>query len=174
LPTALTSSEENLRGSESGVDGTPLDGGEGHGCVRRVLLNVRRCARVCGACSASDTWGAGVLGWRVRGIEPQHVYSMVIPDREDKHHTLLKRGTHGCKTSLVSKLVGVAECGLLGSAEIVGDGVSGDTGNISVRVGNDDAILDIEALNLAQGAGGSTVLCLIRDAHFERKDYLRQ
>jgi hypothetical protein len=99
---------------------------------------------------------------------------MVIPDREDKHHTLLKRGTHGCKTSLVSKLVGVAECGLLGSAEIVGDGVSGDTGNISVRVGNDDAILDIEALNLAQGAGGSTVLCLVRDAHFERKDYLRQ
>lgn len=98
---------------------------------------------------------------------------MIIPDRKDKDHTLFKRGAHGGETSLGGKLVGVAECRLLGSAEIVSDGVSGDAGNISIRVGNYNTVLDIEALNLAQGAGSGAILSQVRHAHFEITGHLR-
>ena len=83
---------------------------------------------------------------------------MVVPDGEHEDHTLLKSSTHGGKATLISKLVGIAKCGLLSSAEVVGDRVTGDTSNVSVGVGDDNAILDIEALNLAQGSRGGTIL----------------
>src|ERR1700722_15019021 len=51
-------------------------------------------------------------------------------DRTRTIHSLLDGGTHCCKASLDGKLVSVTECSLLGGAERVGDGVSGDPGDI--------------------------------------------
>lgn len=153
-----TSSEGNLRCGERGVDRAPFDGREGHGRVRRVLLNIRWRARVCRASTTGDTGCAWILGGWVWSIQPQHVDCVVIPDGQDENHSLLEGGTHCCKASLDGKLVSVTECSLLGGAERVGDGVSGDPGDISIRVGDDDSVLDVETLNLAQGARGSTIL----------------
>lgn len=82
---------------------------------------------------------------------------MVIPDGHDENHTLLERSTHGSKTALSRKLVGVTESSLLGGAERVGDGVAGDAGDGGLRVRNDDTVLNIESLDLGKGAGGGAV-----------------
>lgn len=50
--------------------------------------------------------------------------------------------------------VGVAEHLLLGSAVVLSNGVARDTCNSGLRVGNDHAVLDVEALDLVQISAG--------------------
>ena len=59
-----------------------------------------------------------------------------------------ERSSHSVKTTLGGEGGGVAEDGLLGSAEVLGDGVTSDAGDGGVAVGIGDTVLDVEALDL--------------------------
>jgi hypothetical protein len=83
---------------------------------------------------------------------------MVIPDGHDENHTLSQSCAHCCETTLGGEQVLVTESSLLSAAESVGDGVTRDTGDSGLRVGKGLAILNVEALDFAQGTGGCTIL----------------
>ena len=90
----------------------------------RVLgLNSGGDTRVSRARATSDTRGRGVRGRGVVGVEPEHVDGVVVPEGEDEDHTRLESVTHLCNTALGREVVRVTEEGLLGSAEVVRDGV---------------------------------------------------
>ncbi|CAG8779468.1 10370_t:CDS:1, partial [Acaulospora colombiana] len=73
-------------------------------------------------------------------------------------HTLGHGLVHGGETTLVGEIVGVAERGLLGGAECGGDGVvGGHTSNVGLGVGDDFAVLDVEAADLVEGTAGGAV-----------------
>lgn len=114
--------------------------------------------RGCRARTTSNTGGARVLGSRVVGIEPEHVYCVVIPDRENENHSSLERVTHSDKTTLLGEGVGITESGLLRSAEVVGDRVTGDTRDLGLRVGDDHVVLDVETLDLVEVSGVGTII----------------
>ena len=83
---------------------------------------------------------------------------MVVPDGHDKDHTLIERLAHGRETAKFLERVGVAECGLLHVAEVVGNGVERvHARDGRLRVGDDLAVLDVEATNLGERAGGGVV-----------------
>jgi hypothetical protein len=73
-------------------------------------------------------------------------------------HTLLHGGTHTRETTVVGEGVVITESVLLGSAELGGNGVSGDTANIRGRVGDHHSVLNVQTLDLAKSAGVSAVL----------------
>jgi hypothetical protein len=104
---------------------------------------------------------SGTRGGRVGGVgrvEPEHVDVVVVPDGEDENHTLGHGLVHGGEATLGSEIVGVAERGLLSSAEGCGDGVVGShTGNVGLGVGDDDTVLDVEAADLVERTAGGTV-----------------
>lgn len=78
----------------------------------------------------------------------------VIPDRHDQNHTLRKSLAHLRKTALLGEDILVAESLLLSSTEARGDGVAVDAGDIRLRVSKDLAVLDVEALDVGEGAAG--------------------
>lgn len=83
---------------------------------------------------------------------------MVIPHAHSEHHAVLEGSTHTLESALGSKLVGVAEGGLLLSTEVVGDGVGGgDTSNVGLGVLDDFAVLDVDATDLREVTGGGAV-----------------
>ncbi len=61
---------------------------------------------------------------------------------------------------LSEKRWGVVEDGDLVSAVVGGDGVNrgGESGDVDVRVLDDDAVLNVDAADLAEGAGGGSVV----------------
>jgi hypothetical protein len=77
---------------------------------------------------------------------------MVIPDGHDEYHSL-NSGTNLLETTLSGELVGVSESCLLGGAETVGDGVTGNARNRGIGVVNGSATLDIKSLDLLQVTG---------------------
>jgi len=82
---------------------------------------------------------------------------MIVPDGHDKNHSFLQGCSHVSETSLSLELVAVTKSSLLGITEGVGDGVAGHASDGGGRVGNDNAILNIESFDLGQGAGRCTV-----------------
>jgi len=76
---------------------------------------------------------------------------MVIPNRHDKDHSSTGSLRHGGQPTLGSKCVGITKRGLLSGAEIIRDGISSYTSDLTLRVGNNIAILDVEAFNLGDG-----------------------
>lgn len=83
---------------------------------------------------------------------------MVIPDAESEHHSSVEGITHSLQATLGSKVVPVAEGGLLLGAEVVADGVGGgDSGDVGRRVLDDLAVLDIETADLSERAIGGSV-----------------
>jgi len=112
-----------------------------------------------GASSTSDTGLGGVSGGGVVRIEPEHLGGVVVPDGEDEDHSLCEGLGHSSHTAVSGERVGIAEEGLLGRAERVGDGVvGGETGECGEGVGDDLAILDVEAADLREGARGGVVV----------------
>ena len=61
------------------------------------------------------------------------------------------------ETAELSEGVGVAESGLLGRAPRVGDRVAGRASDGRLGVGDDLAVLDVEAADLGEGAGVGAV-----------------
>lgn len=59
---------------------------------------------------------------------------------------------------MVGEGVVITESVLLGSAELGGNEVSGDTANIRGRVGDHHSVLNVQTLDLAESAGVSAVL----------------
>lgn len=137
-----------LQGSEGRVDGTELDvrvDDAGRGVVG---LDV-------GGGTAAGGAGAAriVRADRVGGVEPQHVGVVVVPQAHDEDHAIAERLTHALEASHRGEDIGVVSGGLLGSAVVGGDGVARDTSHVGLGVGNGLAVLDVEALDLAQVAG---------------------
>lgn len=83
---------------------------------------------------------------------------MVIPDAHDEDHTSLEGCAHVGEATVRGEIVGVAEDRLLGSAEGGGDRVAAGASDGGNGVGDDDAVLDVEALDVGEGAGGSSVV----------------
>lgn len=82
---------------------------------------------------------------------------MVIPQAHDKNHSLVQTLAHGSQTTVLSEDILIAEGLLLGCAKVRGNRVSGYTGDIRGRVGDDLSALHVDALDLAEGAGVGTV-----------------
>lgn len=82
---------------------------------------------------------------------------MVVPDGHNEDHTLLDSGTHCLESTLGGELVGVSECCLLGGAEVISDGVTGDACNCGLGVRDRCTTLDIESLDLFQITIGSSI-----------------
>jgi hypothetical protein len=139
-----------------GVDGTSLDVGVDD--VRAGLASFDICRLAAGgrACSSGNTW-ARSSGWVV-AVEPEHGVGVIIPEGENENHTGLVSCGHGSKASVLVIAVSVVEHSLLFLAVSRGDRVSGDTWDGGLRVGDDNTVLDIEALNLVQVTAGSSTV----------------
>lgn len=74
---------------------------------------------------------------------------MVVPERENENHAALEGAAHGGEATLALEAVRVAERSLLGIAVSVRDRVvRGESGDVGLRVLDDDAILDVDAADL--------------------------
>ena len=75
-------------GCEGGVNRAPFDVGVGDWCRGWVLFNISWRTGGCWARSSSHAWCACLLSWWVRGIKPQHLRGVVIPDGHNENHSL--------------------------------------------------------------------------------------
>lgn len=75
----------------------------------------------------------------------------IIPKTHNQHHRLRHRSTHTLHAPLCIERLVSPEHLLLGIAEPLCDGVPGHTSNLAHGIRNDFPILDVEALNLAEG-----------------------
>lgn len=133
------------------------DVGVGDRGVRNTGLEVGGLARGGGAVTASSTESGRVDG--VGGVEPKHVGVVIVPEGESKDQTVAHGLLHSGEATLALVRVGVAEDGLLGVAEGVGEGIDGlEAGNVDLGVLDDLAILDVEAANLSELAGRGAVV----------------
>lgn len=135
---------------ESRADGTELDVGEDNAGVGRVLLKVLRLARGGRAGTTGNSGLAGVSSGGVAGVEPEHVDGVVVPERHDEDVAAGERSTHAVEAAEGGEGVVVAEGGLLVLAEAVGDGAAGGAGDLGLAVLVHLAVLDVEALDLAE------------------------
>lgn len=163
VPLRLTSSTQfpstRLCGlSEGRANGAELDVGEDDSCVWRVGLDVRGLAGGDWAGTTGDTR----LGWVGIGgegrVEPEHVDRVVVPERHDQDVAAGKRGSHSVETTERLEGRSVAKDGLLGVAESIGNGVASHAGNGGGRVLVRLAVLDVEALDLAELRAGADEL----------------
>jgi len=147
--------------SRTGVGGTDIteaDVGVSDGGVSSGGFDVGGLARGGGAGTASDTGLACIGISRVVGVEPEHVDGVVIPNREHEDHATTHGTTNTGHTALLLEAVGVTEGGLLGIAEIGGDGVIGGHARDSgLGVLDDLAVLNVETTDFAECAGGGVV-----------------
>ena len=136
-------------GLEGRADGAELDLGEGHRGIAGGALNLLGVTGVglAGATANTGLAGLGILG--VGAVEPHHAGVVVIPDAHDQDHGL-QGVAHALKATVLSEVVIVAEGGLLGRAELGGDGVALDALNVGLGVGDNLVVLDPEALNLGE------------------------
>lgn len=89
-----------------------------------------------------------VLGGENRGVTSTYI----IPQTHDENHGRRQRSSHLGQTTLVVERVGITERLLLRITVPLRDGVPTDARHIRLRVGDNLAVLHVEALNLGQGA----------------------
>jgi hypothetical protein len=160
---------------EGGANGAELDVGVDNGGVGGVGLNILGLARVDGAGTTGNTWLLWVgIGGESR-VEPQHRDRVVVllaksvyrsyvaeedtyPEGHNKNVSASKRGSHGVELAKCLERRGVAENGLLGRAESIGDGVAGDALNGGIGVLEDHAVLDVETFDLRDRRTGANEL----------------
>ena len=123
-------------------------------CVIRLeVLGVPGSSRTCAACSAEARRGG-----RVCRVEPEHVRDVVIPDAERQDHAVAETSLHTLHAALRREAVRVSEDLLLVRAVLGRDRiVGGEPGNVSLRVLVDLAVLDVNATDLGERAGGGSV-----------------
>lgn len=80
---------------------------------------------------------------------------MVVPERQDEDHGRGDGLGHLGEAALCLEDVGVAKGELLLGAEVGGEGVTRVRGDGGLGVGDDLAVLDVEALDLGQDAVGA-------------------
>lgn len=135
---------------ESRADRSILDVRVGHRGTAALRLNLLRVTGVWLAGATSDTGGGCVSVFWVAAVQPHHAGMVVIPYTEGQNH-----GGQGVAHTLESPVlredVVIAECLLLGSAEVGGDRVTSDTVNVRCGIGDDFTALHVEALDLRQG-----------------------
>ncbi len=145
-------------GGEGGADGTGLDVGEDDGGTGALGLDIGGLTRGRRAGSTRDTRGGRVGVGGVVAVEPEHLRLMVVPDGHDEDHAFFEGVAHRGETAHLLEGVGVAEGGLLRVAKVVGDGVEGvHARDLRLRVGDDLAVLDVEAADLREIARGRVV-----------------
>lgn len=83
---------------------------------------------------------------------------MVVPERHDEDVAASKRRAHAVQAAELGEGVVVAEGSLLGLAEVVGQGVTGDARDGGVGVLVHLAVLHVEALDLAEAGAGADEL----------------
>lgn len=86
---------------------------------------------------------------------------MIVPDGHDEHDSGLESLSHLGETSLFLVQVVVSESGLLGTAEVICDGVSGHAFDCGFGVGDNGSALDVESLDLGQFTGVSSILFIL-------------
>jgi hypothetical protein len=90
-------------------------------------------------------------------LKNYHVNLVVVPERHDEDHALLQCLAHGLHATGASEVVVVAEDALLVLAELVGNGVTGDTSDIGLGLLEDLAALDVYTADLSKVAGVGAV-----------------
>jgi len=80
---------------------------------------------------------------------------VVVPERHDQDHGAGEGVAHLGEATLLVEDVLVAEGLLLGVAVALSDGVAGDARDGGFGVGDDDVVLDVEALDLRELAVGA-------------------
>lgn len=106
-------------------------------------------AVLAGTAGNTGLGGVSVLG--VGAVEPHHAGVVVIPDAQDEDHG--GHGiTHATEATMLRKDVLISKGGLLGRAEVGRDRVTGDAVNVGLSVGDNLAVLNVEALDLGKGA----------------------
>jgi len=133
------------------ADGAEADVGEDDVAVGDLGLNLGRDTGGGRASTALGAGGAGLVDG-VGRVEPEHVGVVVIPDGHDQDHRALEGLAHLSHTALAVEVIDVTEGDLLGIAPLLGDGVAGVAGDLGLGVGNDLAVLNVEALDLAEDA----------------------
>jgi hypothetical protein len=109
------------------------------------------------ASSTGDTRSSWVSSSWVWGIEPKKVNCVVVPERQDKNVSSLKRLSHNLKTSKSLEVVGITEDGLLLCAVGVGDVIDGvNSRPVGVGVGDDITILNIPTFDGIKVTRGGT------------------
>jgi len=86
-----------------------------------------------------------------------HVDVVVVPQRHDEDHALCKSITHALNATLSCEVVGVAEGGLLGLAEVIINCVAADTCDVALGLIEDLATLDVLATDLDKVAVSGVV-----------------
>lgn len=139
------------------ANGANLDVGEDNLGRGRLRLDGGRLARVSAASTTGNTRVSSSGIGRVGAVEPEHIGVVVVPQAHHQNHALCQSITHTGETTVLGEDVLVTKGSLLGSAEVRGDRVAGNTTNIRGRVGNHIAILHVDTLNLLEGTGSSAV-----------------
>ncbi len=94
----------------------------------------------------------------VVGVEPEQVGLMVIPDGQDEDDTVGEGLVDGGESSDCSEAISVVESGLLGGAEVGGDGIIGShSGDVDLGVLDDYTILDVDAADFLESTSVGSV-----------------
>jgi len=132
--------------SEGRVNISPLDVGIDNIGISVLRLNSGGNTRG-GSASSTSRSGTGTVDG-VGTIKPQHINSIIIPKRHNKNHSSLERISHGGKSTIGLELISVVGKSLLGNTESISDIVVGsEVGEVGLRVGDNNSVLDIEPLN---------------------------
>lgn len=140
-----------LRAVVSRTNGSEADVGEGNSGIRHRSLKLRRSTVGTRARTTLSTPASLTNG--VSRVEPEHVGMSISPKREGENHAILESLAHVRQTTNVVELVVLlVEGGLLGGAELAGDGGAGVAWHDGLGVCNDLAVLDVDATDLVEEA----------------------
>jgi len=121
--------------------------------VGGVLTDISRRSRCDRARSTSDSRGIRIFIGGVVTVEPEHVYSSIVPQTHDEGHSVSKRASHLLHSTSSGESVLLVEEYALGLAEVVSDGVKLFSSNSSLRVVNEFTVLDVLPLDLNNFTG---------------------
>lgn len=121
-----------------------------------VALDVLWLAHLGVTWAADGSWLGGA-DW-VGGIEPLHVGGVVVPDGHGENHWGVESLGETVHAASLGEVVQVAKDGLLLLAEVVGDLVGCvNAWDVGDGVSENDAVLDVEALDALERAGGGVI-----------------
>ena len=108
--------------------------------------------------AADGSWLGGA-DW-VGGIEPLHVGGVVVPDGHGENHWSIESLGEARHAAGLREVVQVAKDSLLLLAEVISDLVGWiNAWDVGDGVGENDAVLDIEALDALERTGGGVISC---------------
>ena len=106
---------------------------------------------------AADSSWLGGADW-VGGIEPLHVGGVVVPDGHREDHWSIESLGEARHAAGLGEVVQIAENSLLLLAEVIGDLVGWiNAWDVGDGVGENDAVLDVEALDALERTGGGVI-----------------